>query len=177
MEKGNGQVFGFSVTMKANKSIPVVGPYRHRGVLSVALLLAILSVLFWRSFLPGYVHFANDAPLGQQNAQWCQLPQSITGVWVDLNSVGFNGGAFPPDITTLVRWMLHPVGFSKFFAPIALFILGIGAWTFFRQLKLAPLAAILGALAAALTSRFFRTPAGARLRIKLLLAWISWHWP
>ena len=55
----------------------------------------------------------------------------------------------------MIRWVAGPVGYAKFYAPIALFILGIGAWTFFRQLKLTPLAAILGALAAALSSTFF----------------------
>src|SRR5208282_6595182 len=49
------------------------------------------------------------------------------------------------------------VGFAKFLAPMALFILGLGAWAFFRQLKLAPLAATLGALAATLNSTFFAT--------------------
>ena len=39
--------------------------------------------------------------------------------------------------------------------PIALFILGLGAWTFFRQLRLSPLVATLGALAATLNSTFF----------------------
>ena len=43
----------------------------------------------------------------------------------------------------------------NFSRPVALFILGIGAWTFFRQLKLSPLAATLGALAAMLTSTLF----------------------
>ena len=53
------------------------------------------------------------------------------------------------------RWA--PVRYAKFFAPVALFILGLGAWTFFRQLKLSPLAAVLGGLAAALNSAFFST--------------------
>jgi hypothetical protein len=55
------------------------------------------------------------------------------------------------------RWLAGPVGYSKFLAPFALFILGLGAWTFFRQLKFSPLAATLGGLAAALNSAFFST--------------------
>jgi hypothetical protein len=52
---------------------------------------------------------------------------------------------------------MGPVGYSKFLAPFALFVLGLGAWTFFRQLKFSPLAATLGGLAAALNSAFFST--------------------
>ena len=55
----------------------------------------------------------------------------------------------------LLFWVLGPVGYAKFLAPVALFILGLGAWAFFRQLKLSPLAAALGALAATLNSSFF----------------------
>jgi len=141
--------------MKASKPVSGAKAIHYRGLLFGAALVAILFLLFWKSFLPGYVLFNNDGPLGQQNAQWCRLPQAITGAWVDLNTVGFNGGAFPPDVATLVRWTLSPVGFAKFFVPISLFILGLGAWFFFRQLKLSPLAAVLGGLAAALVSCFF----------------------
>ncbi len=117
------------------------------------LLAVILGLLFWKSFLPGYIHFSNDSPLSQQTAAWLKV--SIKGFWDDLNSIGFQAGAFPPNISELIQLVAGPVGYAKFYAPIALLILGIGAWTFFRQLKLTPLAATLGALAAALTSTFF----------------------
>jgi hypothetical protein len=120
-----------------------------------ALLTVILLCLFWRSFLPGFVHFANDGPLGQQSAKWLQLPAFFTGSWADLNDIGNNAGAWPPDLNALCRWMLGAVGYSKFFAPFTLFFLGFSAWCFFRQLKFSPLAAALGALAAALNSTFF----------------------
>jgi hypothetical protein len=121
----------------------------------LALLMVILGLLFWKSFLPGYVHFSNDGPLGQQNAAWRQLPAGFTGCWYDLNDIGSGAGAVVPSIDTLIFWVLGPVGYSKFITPIALLILGFGAWAFFRQLKLAPLAAFLGAAAAMLTSTFF----------------------
>jgi hypothetical protein len=38
-----------------------------RGIFFAGLLAILLAVLFWKSFLPGYVHFSNDGPLGQQN--------------------------------------------------------------------------------------------------------------
>lgn len=121
----------------------------------LALLAIILGLLFWKCFLPGYVHFSNDGPLGQQNAAWRQLPAGFTGCWYDLNDIGLGVGTIAPSIDTLVFWVLGPVGYSKFVAPIGLLILGFGAWTFFRQSKLSPLAATLGALAAMLTSTFF----------------------
>ena len=119
------------------------------------LLAAILAVLFCKSFLPGYIHFSNDGPLGQQNTAWAQLPAAFLGAWGDVTSLGGNAGGYPPDLTGLIRWMLGPVGFLKFSVPIALFILGLGAWTFFHQLQLSPLAATLGALAATLSSSYF----------------------
>jgi hypothetical protein len=128
-----------------------------RGFFFAGLLAVVLAVLFWKSFLPGYVHFSNDGPLGQQNAAYARLPGAFTGIWSDLNDIGNSGGSASPDLGTLFRWLVGPVGYAKFLAPYALFILGLGAWAFFRQLKFSPLAAILGGLAAALNSAFFST--------------------
>ena len=128
-----------------------------RGLFFVGLLAVILAALFWKSFLPGYVHFSNDGPLGQENAAWGRLPGAFFGIWGDLNDIGNSGGSITPDLCTLLRWLVGPVGYSKFLAPFAIFILGLGAWTFFRQLKFSPLAAALGGLAAALNSAFFST--------------------
>ena len=133
------------------------GVSRPRGLFFAALLAVILAGLFWKSFLPGYVHFSNDGPLGQQNAAWRQLPAAFTGSWYDINDIGSSAGAMAPAPSTFLFWVLGPVGYAKFLAPVALFILGLGAWAFFRQLKLSPLAATLGALAATLNSTFFAT--------------------
>ena len=139
--------------MKNSNSVPV----KRFSLWFPVLALAVLTLLFARSFQPGYVHFSNDGPLGQQNAAFFQLPGAFTGIWGDLNDIGSNGGSLAPDLGTLLRWLVGPVGASKFFAPFALFILGLGAWTFFRQLKFSPLAAALGGLAVALNSAFFST--------------------
>jgi hypothetical protein len=139
--------------MKVTK--PKAAPQPRKFFSAPVLLAVVLAVLFWKSFLPNYVHFSNDGPLGQQNATWIQLPAAFTGTWRDLNDIGDNAGSSSLDLTSLISWTLGPIGLSKFLAPIALFILGLGAWTFFRQLKLSALAATLGALAAALTSAFF----------------------
>ena len=130
-------------------------PVAKTNWLAVGLFAVVLALLFWRSFDPDLVHFSNDGPLGQQNADWLKLPAAMTGMWVDLNDTGFSAGAFAPSITAALKWLLGPVGYAKFYAPVALFILGLGAWTFFRALKLTPLAAMLGALAAMLSSTFF----------------------
>ena len=137
--------------MKTQKGVSAINP----GWLAAGLLLVVLVLFFWRSFMPGYVHFSNDGPLAQQNSAWLQLPGAFTGSWADLNVIGFNGGTYTFSISALIKWLLGPVGYSKFFTPAALFILGLGAWTFFRQLKLSPLAAMLGALAAMLNTSFF----------------------
>jgi hypothetical protein len=125
------------------------------GLFAAGLLAVILAILFCKSFLPGFVHFSNDGPLGQQNAAWRQVWPGLTGAWYDLNDIGNNAGSFPLSVSTMIFWALRPVGFAKFYAPIGLFLLGLGAWTFFRQLRLSPLAAALGALAALLNSTFF----------------------
>ncbi len=119
------------------------------------LLAVILAALFAKSFLPDYVHFSNDGPLGQVNAADGRMPSVLTGIWDDLNDIGSSGGAAAPNITAILYWIVGPIGYSKFFQPLCLFILGLGAWMFFRQLKLSPLAATLGGLAAALNSSYF----------------------
>ncbi|MGA2029069.1 MAG: hypothetical protein ABSG87_03245, partial [Verrucomicrobiota bacterium] len=128
---------------------------KHELFRVIILLAVLLALLFWKSFAPGFVEFFNDGPLGQVKAAWTQLPAGMFGAWEDLNDIGFNGGVFSPSLTTLIRWMLGPVGFAKFYTPMALVFLGLCAWTFIKQLKLSPLAAILGALATALASTFF----------------------
>ena len=137
------------------KAAKIASPAKSRGFLVPILLAVILAALFWKSFLSGYVHFSNDGPLGQQMTAQLRLPDGFTGCWGDLNGIGGNAGAFAPDINSMICWMFGPVGYAKFLAPTALFILGLGAWTFFRQLKLSSLAAAMGALATALNSTFF----------------------
>jgi hypothetical protein len=137
------------------KSAKSTSAARTNEFIFLLVLAGILALFFCKSFLPDYVHFSNDGPLGEQNATWSRFPGTMTGSWDDLNDIGNNAGAASPNVSLLLNWFLGPVGYSKFLAPIALFILGTGAWTFFRQLKLSPLAAALGALATALNSSYF----------------------
>jgi serine/threonine protein kinase len=126
------------------------------GVLfALALIAGLLALLFWRSFVPRYVLFSNVDPLGIRMAECMRLPSGLLGLWDDLNSLGFNGGSFGESLSTLILWVLGPLGSSKFLAPVTLCILGMCAWFCFRRLRLAPFAALLGALGVALTSCFF----------------------
>lgn len=128
---------------------------RHSFLILALCLCGSLLVLFYESWLPGMVLFSNDGPLGAMNQAAVRLPGAFTGVWYDLNTLGSSGGSSLPDISQGLFWLLGPVGYSKFYAPTALLILGIGAWCFFRQLGLSSLACVLGGIAAMLNSGFF----------------------
>lgn len=130
-------------------------PKKSFGWLACFLIAAILVVMFWKAFLPNYCHFSNDGPMGYQNAALNRLPQGFHGMWVDLWGEGWNGGAALPDMDMLVLWALGSAGYASFYIPIALFILGMGAYFCFRRLGLSPVASILGGLAACLTTNFF----------------------
>ncbi|MEJ0089760.1 MAG: hypothetical protein WDM80_08465 [Limisphaerales bacterium] len=119
------------------------------------MLLAIFSLLLAGVFLPDQTLSSNDGPLGRLVAQCHQLPSRFNGCWDDLNLLGFNTGAATPGITFGLQYLLKPILFSKFYALLSLIILGLGAWCFFVNLRLAPVACILGGLAAALNSSFF----------------------
>ena len=138
------------------KPVPATSSNLRNRVFPALLLFAVLGLLFWRSFLSDFVHFANDGPLGQQaSAQVSNFPGNFFGGWSDMNDVGGSMGAWPLSLSALLTWVLGPVGIAKFIAPLDLFILGLGAWMFFRSLKLTPLATILGALAVMLNSTYF----------------------
>ena len=129
---------------------------KSTGAWRFPLFLAVLlAVIFWRSFLPDYIHFNNDGPLGQQNSEWRKLPEGFTGSWYDLNDIGSSTGAQSLEFVTLLFLIAGPVGLLKFVAPVALLILGLGMWSLLRALKLSPLAVTLGTLGAVLNSMFF----------------------
>ncbi len=62
-----------------------------------------------------------------------------------------------PSISESLRVLFGPVFFSKLYAPIALLIVGLGAWFFLRELGFARLACLLGGVAASLNCDFFAT--------------------
>src|SRR5260221_10454193 len=124
-------------------------------LLLIFCLVAILGFLFKDSFKSDQVLFANDGPLGVLKSNPFKLPDVFTGFWMDLNWVGMNGSSGPISITYLVLWLLGPIAFAKFYAPITLLLLGVSAWTFFQTIKLPPAMCIVAALAAALNMIFF----------------------
>ena len=120
-----------------------------------SLFFVVLSLLFFSSYLPGFTLFSNDGPLGVLAAQCHQLPAGFQGAWQDLNSIGTREAGALPNLSYGLSLLLGPVGFSKFYVPVALLVLGLGAWCFFQRLGLTPAACILGGLAAMLNSGFF----------------------
>ncbi|HWD94572.1 MAG TPA: YfhO family protein [Verrucomicrobiae bacterium] len=118
-------------------------------------LAGILAGVFWKSFLPDFILFNNDGPLGAVHAAWMKLPQEFFGCWYDLCTIGVNTGAAIPDPTNFTRWVLSPVGFAKFIIPVSLWFFGAAAFFFFRRSGFSNMAAILGSLAATLTTDFF----------------------
>src|SRR5688572_26707113 len=120
-----------------------------------ALLCGVLLILFFRSLKPELVLFANDGPLGALKAEAVSPPASFTGVWFDLNWLGTNAGSHLVSPSFLLLWLLGPIGFAKFYGPIALLLLGLSGWLFFRQTGFRPMVCALGALAAMLNSNIF----------------------
>ncbi len=121
----------------------------------IGLLCLVLGLLFVRSLDPAYVVFANDGPLGAMMAERAKVPEAFTGSWADLNGYGARDPGALPNLTSSLLWVLGPLGFAKFYAPITVLFLGICGWVLFRQLGLGNLAAMLGGLASALCSDFF----------------------
>ncbi|HAM73634.1 MAG TPA: hypothetical protein DCM86_18530, partial [Verrucomicrobiales bacterium] len=124
-------------------------------LVTLALLVVVLGWLFSDSFKPGVTLFSNDAPLGAHTADQVKTPGAFTGVWHDLNWLGANGGSYPADLTFGALYLLGPVGYSKFHAPLALLILGLSAWAMCTALGFRRPVAILTGLAAALNMNAF----------------------
>ena len=137
-------------TVKAQNTTSPLGKFW----VAAAFLAVLLAALFWKSFMPGVVHFANDGPLGALIADQMNPVQGVSGIWIDLNSTGLGAGNFPVGIWSFLLTALGPVGYSKFITPLCLFILGLCAWFFFRRLGFAPAACLVGAVAAALNTCF-----------------------
>src|ERR1044071_4339493 len=128
----------------------------HFGLFAI-LLAVLLAILFFRSFQPDEVVFSNDGPLGGLMAAVNRMPDVLFGAWHDINWIGSQSPTPAINITSTLRLVTSPLLFAKIFPAASLFILGLGAWFCFRQMKLSPLACLLGGLAAALSSHFLST--------------------
>ena len=135
-----------------------IRPTSQRKFLSIVLLLVlVLSILFSRSFDSDYVVFSNDAPLGGLVAHQNLMPEILSGLWADLNWIGSPSPTPPLAISSAFRLITSPLLYAKVAAPCSLFFLGLSAWFCFRQFRFAPVACVLGGLAATLNSEFFAT--------------------
>jgi len=126
-------------------------------LLLLVLLLVILGFIFRGSFLGNNVVFSNDGPLGAMLADQNRLPATWTGLWVDLSWLGSEWVTPAPDVSFIYLFLTGPVLYCRTFAAFSLLFAAVGAYFCFRQTRLAPVACILGALAAALNSDFFST--------------------
>ena len=124
-------------------------------LLFLACLVGVLVILFHDSFHPDKVIFSNDGPLGFTSSAAFSFPEILTGAWYDLNWLGFNGGAASLNWSGSLMMVLGALYYAKFLAPFSMFVLGVCAWLFFRQLGFSRLACLLGGLAAALNSNIF----------------------
>jgi len=140
------------------------------GVL-VAVLVLVLGLLFHRSLNPDMVVFSNDVPLGAASAESNRMPEPLFGVWKPLNWVGYSSWMASPRLTSLTTWLIGPTAFAKFYAPFSLLFLGLGAAFFLRSAGLSRVAAILGALAAALNSNFFSVACWGILNWCICIGW------
>src|SRR5687768_16398538 len=113
-------------------------------LLLLVCLILLLGFFFRQSFSESQVLFANDAPLGQLKTQEGKGFSNFRGVWIDLNWIGFTQPSALPNISNLLYLLVGPLGFAKFYAPVALLVLGLSAGLFFRQLGFGLLACVLG---------------------------------
>lgn len=128
---------------------------RTTFLIFIALLIAVLAVLFRASLHPDKVIFSNDGPFGLISADALDYRKMVTGAWIDLNWLGVSAGTAPPNLNTGVFCILGPMYYAKFLAPLSALVLGICAWVFFHRIGLSPGPSILGALAMALNSNVF----------------------
>lgn len=130
---------------------------RRPFLVFVLCLSVVLTLMFFRGWLPGRVVFSNDGPLGAQVSECQAYGPAVFGIWQDLNWLGANVGLRAPNFTALLGIVLGPYGFSKFYATFALFLVGICAYYCFRQFGLVWQAALIGGLVSAMNSGFFAT--------------------
>src|SRR5665213_2052255 len=123
-----------------------------RWLLLIALLGSALAVLFYQSFEPYQVLFANDVSLGWMKSSGNRMPGAVMGLWEPLNWIGYAPPAYAFNISAFPMMIFPPEMFMKIYAPFTLFFLGFCAWVFFRQLEFNPMVCVLGGIAAGLNT-------------------------
>lgn len=127
--------------------------------LALVVLLAPLLILFYRSFQPNEVLFANDGPFGVVDSHSKSYPEAFLGFWLDSNWLGMQYPSALPNLSTLLFYLTGiPFGtalYFKVYAPISMAILGMSLYLFLRTSKFNYSVCLITGLAAALNSNFF----------------------
>lgn len=134
--------------------------YKKGGTLKglvffVGILLLVLTSFFHASLDPSQFLFANDGPLGISYSEAMRSPAVFSGVWADLNWLGFGSSGIALGLSGLVQIPFSPETVHKIYVPFSLFLVGLSSWLFFRQLGFGMMVCVLGGLAGALNMRFF----------------------
>ena len=133
------------------KVSPNASGKRQAACLVVAFFLPLIF-LFHGSLDPSLVLFSNDGPLGAMAGGEEMKWSNFHGAWQDLNSIGNQAMSNSLSIHQFLDLVVNSVVWAKFFAPLALLMLGLAAGFCFRRLGLSHLASVLGALAVMLNT-------------------------
>ncbi|MEO7300300.1 MAG: hypothetical protein ABI042_17180 [Verrucomicrobiota bacterium] len=130
-------------------------PSRKSLTILLIVLLAVLAVLFHKSFQSGQILFSNDGPLGAIKAEENRLPANFSGNWQDANWIGGKSVSASPNVSAFLSMLFPPEIFLKLYGPFTLLLLGLSVWLCFRELRFNPWVCILGGVAAALNMHAF----------------------
>ncbi|HRY47900.1 MAG TPA: hypothetical protein P5186_07630 [Candidatus Paceibacterota bacterium] len=143
-------------TMTEKSGTTSRGPSAAREFLvALLVLMAVIAVIFYRSFIPGQALFANDGNLGITMAHADEALSSIKGSWQELNLLGLELPSASPNVDFVLFLLLGPILSAKFTAALSLVAVGMCCWFFFRVLGFPNWVCILGGLSTALNSNIF----------------------
>ncbi|MBI3853387.1 MAG: hypothetical protein HY298_24330 [Verrucomicrobia bacterium] len=151
-----------------NRTTPASSVRRDFFILLLGLI-AVLVVLFHKSFQSGQVIFSNDGPLGALVSQSDVTLNNLDCVWQPLNWLGTAQPSVPPSLVTLILLLTGPILYSKIIVPICLLVLGLCAWFYFRQMRFNATVCVIGGLAAALNMNYFTSACWGQISRPLTL--------
>jgi len=70
---------------------------------TLILLAVVLAILFWKSFVPGWVVFSNDGPHGTVVQDQTQQPDAFWSIWADANWLGSEAPVPGPSVSVAIR--------------------------------------------------------------------------
>src|SRR5688572_17341845 len=109
-------------------------PFWKTLALGAFVLAVLLGFIFRKSFQEGQVLFSNDGPLGVVASQADNPMGAFSGLWQPFNWIGNQAPNALPNLSQALYFITGPIGFSKFYAPFACFVLGLAAVTLFYRL-------------------------------------------